>query len=149
MPFLYSVKKSGNNVVVESQNANAKQLFFGWGSDRNEIEGSFYGHEVRGAWGANRELRWRWSLTPEAVAVMLRNLQLELTDPGYRDKDLEPAARELKRKLQALASQRASTRATGPHGRCKPRASNPRCVEHERDSQVPSCAPRGREKGRR
>jgi hypothetical protein len=61
MPYLYSVKKSGDNVVVESQNANAKQVFFGWGSDSNAVDGSFYGQEVRGAWGPNREMRYRCS----------------------------------------------------------------------------------------
>ena len=145
MPHLYRVKKSGDNVVVESQHANAKQVFFGWGSDKNAVDGSFYGQEVRGAWGPNREMRYRWVLTPEAVAVMLGNLHLELTDPEYRDEKSQAAARELQRKLRAVAARRPDTRAAVPHGLCR----DGRCVEHEFNSQIPRCAQSGAVKGRR
>lgn len=147
MPSLYSVKKAGDKIVVESQNANAKQVLCGWGSDRDAVDGSFYGRDVPGAWGPNHELRWRWVLTPAAVSRMLANLHTQLTDPDYvKDGKAErSAALELQRKLRAVAPQRAARLATSPHARCH----DGRCLEHEINSQVPSCAERSATKGRR
>lgn len=100
MPHLYSVKKVGDEVVVESQNANAKQVFFGWAGAG--IASAFYGDEVRGSWGPKRELRWRWKLSPVAAEIMLQNVHRQLTDPDFLDRSQSAAARELQRKLSEV-----------------------------------------------
>lgn len=135
--MFYSVKKSGDKVVVESQNAKAKQVFFGWGSDQSAIDGSFYGREVTGSWGPNHELRWRWVLTPGAVEVMLKNLHLELTDPNYKDKAQERAVRELKLKLERFSRRKILDCMTEPHGQCEHAGY---CVEHKARPSVEPCA---------
>lgn len=99
MGMKYAVRIQGDNVIVESQDPNGKQVFFGWGGG-GYPHGLFYGNDVRGSHGPNQEPRQRFTLPPDAVEVMLGNLNTQLTVKEYKDKLLEPAARELQRKLR-------------------------------------------------
>ena len=100
MAAYYVVKKKPDgSAVVESNNSIAKQNFFGWGSGQNRDEGSFYGTDV-GPWRGDNT-RWRWTLSPSAVRLMIRNIEGHIDDPNYYLKKDVPSARELLRKLQA------------------------------------------------
>lgn len=99
MAAYFSVrKKKDGSAVVESSNANAKQVFFGWGSDQDAIDGSFYGNQV-GSWRGDNT-RWKWTLTSSGVSRMRGNLARHINDPSYYpDGPEKRAAQELLRKL--------------------------------------------------
>ena len=99
MAAYYQVKKrKDGSAVVESSNINAKEVFFGWGSDRNAVEGSFYGKQT-GSWRGDRT-RWRWDLTKEAVGQILSDLERTIDDSYYRGK--QPHQRAEKKAAQEL-----------------------------------------------
>lgn len=86
-------------VDVTASHPVAKQLFFGWGSDRNSVDASYYGREDRSdTWGGNPDYkRWKWTLSREGVETMIRHIA-----DNIGDRDLFPKG-EVKKAMELLA----------------------------------------------
>jgi hypothetical protein len=82
---------------VKASHPDAKQLFFGWGSDRDPIDASFYGSEDRtDTWHGNFDYkRWQWKLSMHGVERMISNIENHIDDLDYYSKKERPKAREL------------------------------------------------------
>lgn len=74
-----TIKRDGNKVLVTSNDANIKQVFFGWaswgtGSGMREYP-EFYGSQTKGdgSRGPDNDM-WLWTLNEELVRCMIDNL---------------------------------------------------------------------------
>jgi hypothetical protein len=72
---------------------HAKQNFFGWGSDQNRIDGSFYGRDaktvpvkLKGRL-APGDSPWQWKLDHDNASEMLRLIEKHGDDSNYYDAD--------------------------------------------------------------
>ena len=100
MSAYYVVKKLANGgAIVESSNPTAKQGFFGWGSDHDGTDMSYYGNSIDHRGGDNA--RWRWTLSSGGVQEMIRLIEQHINDKNYYKGNEVKAARELLVKLKS------------------------------------------------
>lgn len=81
--------------VITATNPKAKDQFFAWGSDRDAIDGSFYGNSVGKHYGNPDYTPWRWRLTRNAVDRMIHNIADNINNPDYYPPSERRIAKEL------------------------------------------------------
>lgn len=86
-----------DHVEIRASHPVAKQLFFGWGSDQNATDISFYGREdPTDKWSGNFDYkRWVWTLTAGGIDRMINNIEDHIDDTDYYKKGEVKKAREL------------------------------------------------------
>lgn len=99
MGAYYAVKKlASGGAVIESNNVVAKEGLWGWGSDQNAVDGSFYGRQLGDFRGDNT--RYRWTLSAAGVREITRLIRAHVDDRSYYETEADrKAARELLQKL--------------------------------------------------
>ena len=97
----YTVRVENHRVLVYANNPIAKQVLWGWGSDRSQEEGSFYGNMVPGMdkcaypdWA-----EFKWVLNNVGVELMVYNIVNYIQDRDYYSRKERKPALELLRKL--------------------------------------------------
>lgn len=88
-------------LIVTATDSDAKQAFFGWGSDRSGIDLSYYGFGTGRGRGDREE--WQWRLTPEGVDRMIGHIEKHIDDPSYYAAGKEKrAAQDLLKVLKTM-----------------------------------------------
>lgn len=77
----YTAVKHAEGVTVTSRDPEAKQIFYGWGSDRNRDDGSFYGYTAAG--GDPDYAVTTWTLSDSGVRLMIQNIDHHIGDKNY------------------------------------------------------------------
>ena len=97
----YTATKHADGVTVTSRDPEAKQIFYGWGSDMNRDDGSFYGYTAP---DGNPDFAvTTWKLSPSGVRLMISNIDNHITDKNYYSGRTEIArAKELSKLLKKV-----------------------------------------------
>jgi hypothetical protein len=111
----YAVVKNpdGHTFTVYAVDEHAQQNFFGWGSDRNRIEGAFYGTSASlsvppGLKGRKPGvLPWKWKLGPEHAREMLGLVSQFGKDDKYYDAEARKRLPDLVRTMNFILGKEA------------------------------------------
>ncbi len=103
----YQGLRFGGKYIIKARDPDAKQVLFGWGSDHDADDMSFYGRQsnMHERVRPDHEL-WIWTLTERGIGRMIDNIEGHLNDPAYykgKEKTRGKALLELLLKLRGDA----------------------------------------------
>jgi hypothetical protein len=104
----YTVKKSGDKIVIRASDPDAKQTIWGWAGGGQPGGMEMYGTDVPGVGYGDNKL-WEWKLSEAGVASLMKGLKLQQSEP----KRYEASKKEKVCARELLAKMKKASKASG------------------------------------